>query len=429
MNFQDFCDVVKRDVWQYLPLKYQSAEVEIQHPEKVNVGERTGVSFRVQWSKMAPIVYLNDFYSQLQLGNKTMGATLEAIANQAAHGIDEVLSEKFKAIEPEKIESWENVKDRIYITAIGRTRNESLLQSLPHEDMGDFSCVYRLNPFEPSGENGSVLISNNMLNQYGVSEQELHDKAVENTMRDNPPVLARVSDAMEIMHDPMLGIGTPEMKHEKGDQCNLLRNSGPVHARPDASAVYEPGRREEERNWWEKAPSEETESETRSTAEEEEKDSGDHDTFVFETEDPDQDNSEAYQDDDLPEFDEDEVSRAMDIPLFILTNREMSRGAGVVFLPGVLDAIQKKMPEGFYVLPSSIHECMIISKNAAGPQREMDEMVSTINASQVLPEEQLSDFAHTYDAGRKLLVCPGAPQLNKEKTVEQTQMLESNPIL
>lgn len=105
MNFQDFCDVVKRDVWQYLPLKYQSAEVEIQHPEKVNVGERTGVSFRVQWSKMAPIVYLNDFYTQLQLGGKTMGATLEAIANQAAHGIDEVLSEKFRAIEPEKIES------------------------------------------------------------------------------------------------------------------------------------------------------------------------------------------------------------------------------------------------------------------------------------------------------------------------------------
>ena len=319
------------------------------------------------------------------------------------------------------------MKDRIYITAIGRTRNENLLQSLPHEDMGDFSCVYRLNPFEPSGENGSVLISNNMLSQYGVSEQELHDKAVENTMRDNPPVLARVADAMEIMHDPMLGLGTPDMKHEKVDQCNLLRSPGTIHARSDASAVYETGPKEEERNWWEKDQSEETESETPSTSEEDARDNGDHDTFVFETEDPNQDSPEAYPDDEPSEFDEDEVSRAMDIPLFILTNREMSCGAGVVFLPGVLDAIQKKMPEGFYVLPSSIHECMIISKNAAGPQREMDEMVSTINASQVLPEEQLSDFAHTYDAGRKLLVCPGAPELNKEKTMEPA--LDQHPIL
>lgn len=385
MNFQDFCDVVKMDVWQYMPLKYQSADVEIQHPEKVNVGERVGVSFRVPQSAMAPIVYLDDFYKDVQLGHKTMGATLEAIAAQAAHGIDEVLLDKYKAIEPEQIENWDKVKDKIYVTAIGRTRNESLLQSLPHQDMGDFACVYRLNPFEPSGENGSVLISSNMLSQYGVSEQELHDRAVANTMRDNPPVLAHVSDAMEIMNRQMFGAGGGK-NYEKIERCNLFRDRSQMHRRPEASAVYDTGSQSEERNWWEKDQEEEQVKRDVPEQEDSRTADGDHDTFVFETEEPDQEKEEDFFD-DAPEFDEDEVSRALEVPLLILTNREMSRGAGVVFLPGVLDAIQKKMPEGFYVLPSSIHECMIISKNMAGPQKELDEMVSGINASQVMPEE------------------------------------------
>lgn len=400
MSFEDFCEAVEKNIVQYLPQEYQDTKVELVTPEKVNVGTRTGLTFRVPQTEMAPVVYLDDYYAKMKNGEKTMGAVLEEIARSGVSGVKEMLSPAFAEVRPELLQDWNAAKDRIYISAIGRTRNESLLQSLPHEDMGDFSCVYRLNPLDPAGSRGSVLISNGMLSMYGVSQQELHDRAVENTLRDNPPRLNKISDVLQYVHADMFGLDSSRQMRRL-DRGNLLRDSFP----PSHQGMF--GVREE-------APEE-------------------RNTFLFEPvapghEIPDEAASVSGDDEDTPAFDDGEIGNETDMPLYILTNSSLSRGAGVVFLPGVLEAIQKKMPEGFVVMPSSIHECMIMSKNTCGPVEELDALISEINASQVAPEEQISDFVHVYDSDLKRLVCPSMPELNKVKEVEQAPQLDTNVI-
>ncbi len=47
-------------------------------------------------------------------------------------------------------------------------------------------------------------------------------------------------------------------------------------------------------------------------------------------------------------------------PMFILTNQKMHNGAGVLFQDGMKEKLSELMGREFYVLPSSIHEVIIV---------------------------------------------------------------------
>lgn len=92
--------------------------------------------------------------------------------------------------------------------------------------------------------------------------------------------------------------------------------------------------------------------------------------------------------------------------LYILSNKKADFGAAVLFYPDVLIRLERMFPEGFYVLPSSIHECLILpKKDAVFDLNTLSDMVREINENVVIPEERLSDFAHEYDAKKKTLVA------------------------
>ena len=52
----------------------------------------------------------------------------------------------------------------------------------------------------------------------------------------------------------------------------------------------------------------------------------------------------------------------------------------------------------FYMLPSSIHETLIIPKDAGMEFKELEQMVQEENQKQVAPGERLSDHVYEYDA-------------------------------
>lgn len=82
-------------------------------------------------------------------------------------------------------------------------------------------------------------------------------------------------------------------------------------------------------------------------------------------------------------------------PMIILTNDKKYNGAGVILCDAVLKAVYRKIGE-FYILPSSIHEVILVPANAVDPTA-LAAMVKTINATQVAEEEQLSDDVYVYN--------------------------------
>ena len=70
---------------------------------------------------------------------------------------------------------------------------------------------------------------------------------------------------------------------------------------------------------------------------------------------------------------------------------------------GVLGRVGDHLKENYYVLPSSIHEMIIIPESEAPGKSELANMVAEINATQVEEEDVLSDNAYYYDRKLKKL--------------------------
>lgn len=83
--------------------------------------------------------------------------------------------------------------------------------------------------------------------------------------------------------------------------------------------------------------------------------------------------------------------------LYVLSNMSKNKGAAVLSYPGVLEKADQLFPQGFYILPSSIHEMLIVPKSPEINPKELGEMVRAVNRAEVAKEEQLSDRVYEYD--------------------------------
>ena len=90
--------------------------------------------------------------------------------------------------------------------------------------------------------------------------------------------------------------------------------------------------------------------------------------------------------------------------IYVLTNTKMFLGASCILYPGIPDKIAKRLEGSYYVIPSSIHELLLIPESEMIDTGEMRSIVREINASEVLVRsEVLSDNIYYYDAGKKCL--------------------------
>lgn len=93
------------------------------------------------------------------------------------------------------------------------------------------------------------------------------------------------------------------------------------------------------------------------------------------------------------------------VPMYVLTNRARFLGAGVILYPGLLKKISRMLGEEFYILPSSIHECILVPESIHYDQQELAEMVRDINREHVSPREVLSDSVYRYRKREDRIIC------------------------
>lgn len=92
--------------------------------------------------------------------------------------------------------------------------------------------------------------------------------------------------------------------------------------------------------------------------------------------------------------------------MLVLTNRERYLGAVVACFSDVTDRIWEALQESYYMLPSSIHEWIIIPESLAPIAERLLDMVRDINDTEVSEEEILSYNVYFFDAAsQKLHIC------------------------
>lgn len=83
--------------------------------------------------------------------------------------------------------------------------------------------------------------------------------------------------------------------------------------------------------------------------------------------------------------------------MYVLSNDEMTMGAASLYAPFVQKQISQVLDEGYYVLPSSIHEVLIVPESAGVDAQKLCFMVREANQSVVSDKDVLSDFVYHYD--------------------------------
>lgn len=86
-----------------------------------------------------------------------------------------------------------------------------------------------------------------------------------------------------------------------------------------------------------------------------------------------------------------------DPQMYVFTNQLEVHGAAALLYPNALKEAAVKLDSDLLILPSSIHEVLVVPKTDAVGGMELEEMVRGINESDVLPEDILSYHVYLYD--------------------------------
>lgn len=93
----------------------------------------------------------------------------------------------------------------------------------------------------------------------------------------------------------------------------------------------------------------------------------------------------------IDEFPQDET-------LYVATVPDKISGAGVIAYQEFMDQAAEKLGGDFFILPSSIHEILLVKDDGQANFSDLKAMVEEVNATQVSPEEKLTDSVYHYDS-------------------------------
>lgn len=104
--------------------------------------------------------------------------------------------------------------------------------------------------------------------------------------------------------------------------------------------------------------------------------------------------------------------------IYCLTNKEKINGAAYIMNEEIQKMVAQRVGGDYYVLPSSVHEVLIVKKSDAVSPEELRDMVQSVNREHVLPDEVLSDQVYQYDVKEhKFGLCSPERELKQEKNI------------
>lgn len=256
---------------------------------------RKGLSVEENTNNMNPNIYLEEMYGK----QKADDITMEQAAEEFIWYYESVKHENF----PTDFFSWERVKEFITIRVINAEWNKELLKKVPHKKILDLVIVYHAVIEVANGNTMFMMINNEQLKNWGIT-QEILDKTAKANMNSLTP--AELFPMEEVIKEVLGGNETA---------VSIL--------------------------------------------------------------------------DGKPEYME--KNR-----MYILTNKDRNFGASVLFYDGMAERIGKLMETDFFVIPSSVHEIIIVKDSGDYTQEEITEMIKAVNEQAVDREDRLAEHAYHY---------------------------------
>lgn len=82
--------------------------------------------------------------------------------------------------------------------------------------------------------------------------------------------------------------------------------------------------------------------------------------------------------------------------MYVVTNKQGEFGAAAICYPGMMEQLAKRIGGDYVILPSSIHEMLVVQTKGADLGK-LESLLHRVNREEVSPQERLSDTVYCYD--------------------------------
>ena len=234
------------------------------------------------------------------------GASYEDVIEKAVDSIVNGLLNK-PQLDIESLSDYSQMKEKLVMEVVSAENNKEMLKNVPHKDIEDMAVVYRFVIDSDDQSRATILATNQMLENFGITAEQLHADAMENAPRIKP---AEIKGMGEVIAE-LMGIDKSDMND-----------------------VYPVSPEEEQ--------------------------------------------------------------------IFVASVPDKVHGAGVLAYQGFMDQAAERVGGDFFILPSSVHEILIVPDNGKMGLAELEKMVREVNATEVDPVDKLTDNVYHYDSQAKI---------------------------
>ncbi len=210
MGYQLFKDVVQARILEALPPIYGDCKISLKKMWKVNEEKDClSVMPKSEDDEIAacPNIYLDDFYEEFK-ECQDMDHILQKIAACIVQFTGKLPAGK-------DVFDLKNRKESIVMNVINREKNQELLKHVPHKDFLDLAVIYRIVMTQEEDGLNTILITDSIMKEMGITREELEQLAMENTMRMFPAVITGFSDHIYMMTSTIKINGATTMMYQE----------------------------------------------------------------------------------------------------------------------------------------------------------------------------------------------------------------------
>ena len=230
-SFDAFQEYVKENIKNYLPPEFADASVSIQVVNKNNGKQLHGIIIRTPDNPVCPTIYLDQFYESYKEQGMDIEVVLERIAQIEVEHMNP--SESFSNI-VEKFQDVNFVKENVVLTVVNAEKNAQMLLDTPHKMVEDLAIIYKLYLGRDADGIGTITVKDAHLKEWGLTVDELHECAMENSKRLLPVMVMDMGNMLGGMLGEMGENMMPEIEEDK--MMYIISNEQMVNGA--ASIIY-----------------------------------------------------------------------------------------------------------------------------------------------------------------------------------------------
>ena len=195
MDYEQFKERIEEDLHQALADHGIDANFSQHHVEKLNASY-DALSVTPEGSHIGVNANLSAMFEAIENGQD-----YNEVVSRASESIIAGI-ENTPEINVEDLTNYDEMKSKLAMEVVSADRNAEMLENVPHEQMEDMAVVYRLILGQDSEGRSSVLVTNDLMEQFGVTHEQLHDDAMINAPEIRPSEIRGMSVVMTEMMGP-----------------------------------------------------------------------------------------------------------------------------------------------------------------------------------------------------------------------------------